>query len=77
MKRKMAILAVLFLAMLGVLAPARATTQKCFHYSYRVCSGGVCCSANCTECDYYGPNGEDQGYIIWCSDDGSCGPEPM
>jgi hypothetical protein len=68
-----AMFAVLMLA-LGALAPALATTQSCFHYTVRMCSGGNCCTSNCTECDYYGPNGEDQGYIVWCTD-GFCQPE--
>lgn len=74
---KRVILAVLFLAPVALApTPSFATTQTCFHYFYRACSGGTCCSAYCTECDYVGPNGEDQGYFTYCTGD-SCGPEPM
>ena len=43
-------------ALLALLIPVAA-------YAYKICNRY---SDGCTICDFYGPNGEYQGYIEWC-----------
>lgn len=43
--------------LLAVLIPMAA-------YAYKICNTY---SDGCTICDFYGPNGEYQGYIEWCN----------
>jgi hypothetical protein len=46
----------LIVVLLAVLIPVAA-------YAYKICNKY---SDGCTICDFYGPNGEYQGYISWC-----------
>lgn len=46
----------LVIVLLALLIPVAA-------YAYKICNKY---SDGCTICDFYGPNGEYQGYISWC-----------
>lgn len=55
------------LLLLGLAPVAALAATSCFNYHLIITSDTQICTSYCTQCDFVGPGGEDEGYILTCS----------
>ncbi len=56
------------LLVVGLSPVAAHAAVSCFNFHVIVTSDTQICTSYCTQCDFIGPDGEDEGYISSCSD---------